>query len=56
MTTKAFMAWQAHWAEILSQFNFLIIYRLSATNYTNAFIRRKQDLDNQAAVKISLQT
>ena len=46
MTTKALTARQARWAEILSQFNFLIIYRLNATNCADIFIRYKQDLNN----------
>ena len=50
------MAQQAHQADILSQFNFLIIYRLGAINYADALIRRRQDLDNQTAAKILLRT
>ena len=56
ITTKAHIARSAHYTDTLSQFYFLIIYRIGATNYTDAFIRRKQDLDNQMAVKILLQT
>jgi len=32
------------------------MYRLGATNYVDALIRRKQDLDNQIAIKILLWT
>ena len=53
---KALIAQQARQAEVLSQFNFLIIYRPGATNYVDTFIRYKQDLDNQAVIKILLQT
>ena len=56
ITAKALMAQQARQADILSQFNFLIIYRPGAINHVDAFIRRKQDLGNQAAIKILLQT
>ena len=54
--TKALIAQQARQVDVLSQFNFLIIYRLGATNRIDALIRRKQDLNNQIAVKILLQT
>ena len=54
--TKALMAQQARQADILSQFNFLIIYRPGAINCMDTLIRRKQDLGNQAAAKILLQT
>ena len=50
------MAWQVRQTDILLQFNFLIIYRLGVINYMDALIRRKQDLDNQTAIKILLQT
>ena len=53
---KALTAQQVRQADILSQFNFLIIYRLGAINCADTLIRRKQDLGNQAAVKILLQT
>jgi hypothetical protein len=56
MTTKALTARQARWADILSQFNFLIMYRPGATNRADALIRREQDLGNQAAAKILLRT
>ena len=50
------MAWQAHQADVLSQFNFLIIYRPGTTNCANALIKQEQDLNNQIAAKILLQT
>ena len=56
MTTKALTAQQAYQADVLSQFNFIIIYKLGTTNCRDALIRRKQDLNNQIAVKILLQT
>ena len=56
ITIKALTARQARQADILSQFNFLIIYRLGAINCADAFIRQEQDLGNQAAIKILLQT
>ena len=42
--------------DVLSQFNFLIMYRPGTINRADAFIRHKQDLDNQTAAKISLWT
>ena len=56
ITTKALMAQQVCQVDILSQFNFLIIYRLGAINHIDTLIRRKQNLGNQAAIKILLQT
>ena len=56
MTTKALSARQARWAEILSQFNFQIMYKPGATNRADALTRREQELDNQMAVKIALRT
>jgi hypothetical protein len=32
------------------------MYRLGRTNYANALTRQEQDLENQAALKIALQT
>jgi len=54
MTTKALTARQARWAEILSQFNFQIMYKPGTTNRADALTRREQDLDNQLAAKIAL--
>ena len=54
--TKALTARQVRQADILSQFNFLITYRLGTINRVDALIRRKQDLDNQIAAKILLRT
>src|SRR5438045_1075668 len=56
MMTKALTAQQACWAEILSQFNFWIMYKPGATNHADALTRWEQDLDNQIAKKIALQT
>ena len=56
MTTKALLAWQARQAEILSQFNFKIMYRPSSTNQVDALTQREQDLDSQMAAKIALRT
>jgi len=50
------MAWQACWADVLSQYNFLIMYRPGAMNCADALIRHKQDLDDQIAAKILLWT
>ena len=36
MTTKALTAQQACWAEVLSQFDFQILYKLGATNRADA--------------------
>ena len=56
MTTKALTARQARWADVLSQFNFLIMYRPGATNRADALTRREQDLGDHTAAKISLRT
>jgi hypothetical protein len=56
ITIKTLTVQQTHWSEILSQFNFQIIYKPETTNCTDAFIKRKQNLDNQTAVKTDLQT
>ena len=56
MITKALTARQVHWADVLLQFNFIIIYRPGATNHADALIRRKQDLNDQIAAKILLRT
>ena len=43
-------------ADVLSQFNFMIIYRPGATNRADALTRREQDLNDQMAVKSLLWT
>ena len=53
---KALTAQQVCQADILSQFNFLITYKLGTINRADTLIRRKQDLDNQMAIKILLRT
>jgi len=56
MTTKALTARQARWAEVLSQFNFQIMYKPGSTNQADALTRREQDLENQLAAKIAIRT
>ena len=56
MTTKALTARQARWAEMLSRFNFQIMYKPGSTNCADALTRREQDLENQAAAKIAIRT
>ena len=56
MTTKALTARQARWAEILSQYNFLIKYKPGTMNHADALTRREQDSENQMAAKIALRT
>jgi hypothetical protein len=56
MTTKALTACQACWAEVLSQFNFQIMYKPGALNQADTLTRREQDLDNLTAAKTTLQT
>jgi hypothetical protein len=56
MTTKALSARQARWAEVLSQFNFQIMYNPGARNRADALTRREQDIDNQIAAKVALRT
>jgi hypothetical protein len=56
MSTKALTAQQARWSEVLSQYNFQIMYNPGKTNCADALTRRKQELDNQAALRIALRT
>jgi 3-phenylpropionate/cinnamic acid dioxygenase small subunit len=56
MTTKALTARQARWAEILSQYNFQVKYKLGSTNRADALTRREQDIDNQLVAKIAVWT
>ena len=56
MSTKALTARQARWSEVLSQYNFRIMYRPGKTNCADALTRRRQELENQAASKIALRT
>lgn len=55
MTTKALNARQARWAEILSEFNFLIKYRPGNSNMAaDALSRREQDVVPQDLTKSSI--
>ena len=56
MSTKALTARQARWSEVLSQYNFRIMYNPGKTNCADALTRRRQELENQAASKIALRT
>jgi hypothetical protein len=56
MSTKALTARQARWSEVLSQYNFQIMYNLRKTNCADALTRRRQELESQAASKIALRT
>ena len=42
--------------DVLSQFNFMIMYKPGATNRADALTRREQDLNDQMAAKTSLRT
>ena len=53
MTIKALIKRQARWAETLSRFNFIIIYKLNSQNKADPLTRRDQEIDSQMAVKIS---
>jgi len=53
MTIKALIKRQARWAETLSRFNFMIIYKLSSQNRADPLTRRNQEINSQMAVKIS---
>jgi len=53
MTTKALTGRQARWAETLSRFNFMIIYKPGSQNRADPLTRRDQEIDSQMAVKIS---
>ena len=56
MTTKVLTARQARWAEVLSRYNFQIMYRAGALNRADALTRREQDLDDLRTAKSSLRT
>ena len=56
MTTKALTARQARWAEILSEYNFLIRYKPGTTNRADALTRREQDSESQLAVKVAVRS
>src|ERR1700738_378118 len=56
MTTKALIARQARWAEVLSRYNFRIMYRLGALNQADALTRWELDTDALRSVKSSLRT
>jgi hypothetical protein len=53
MTIKALTRRQAHWAEILSYFYFMIIYKLGSQNRADPLTRRDQEMNSQLALKIS---
>jgi len=53
MTTKALTGRQARWAETLSRFNFMIMYKPGSQNRADPLTRRDQEMDSQMAVKIS---
>ena len=56
MTTKALTARQARWSEVLSQFDFRIMYKPGSTNQADALTRKEQDQENQIAIKIAIRT
>jgi transposase InsO family protein len=51
MTTKQLTSRQARWAEILSQFFFMIMYRSGKENIADALTRREQDVGPQDELK-----
>jgi len=53
MIIKALTGRQARWAETLSRFNFMIIYKPGSQNRADPLTRRDQEIDSQMAVKIS---
>ena len=53
MTTKALTGRQAHWAEILSRYNFIIMYKPGSQNRADPLTHRDQEMDSQMALKIS---
>ena len=53
MTTKALSARQARWAEILSRYNFKILYRPGSTNTTDPLTRIDTDTDTLNRTKDS---
>ena len=54
MTTKVLTARQARWAEVLSRYNFQIMYRPGVRNQVDALTRREQDSDASQDAKSSL--
>ena len=56
MTTKALTGRQARWAETLSRYNFMIMYKPGSQNRADPLTRRDQEMDSQMAVKISTRT
>jgi hypothetical protein len=46
MTTKALTGRQAHWAETLSRFNFIIIYKPGSQNRADPLTYRDQEIDS----------
>ena len=53
MTTKALSARQARWAEILSRYNFKILYRPGSTNTADPLTRMDTDTDTLNRTKDS---
>jgi len=53
MTTKALTGRQARWAETLSRFNFMIMYKPGSRNRADPLTRREQEIDSQRALAIS---
>jgi hypothetical protein len=51
MTTKTLTARQARWAEVLSNFDFKIIYKPGSSNKADPLSRQEDDLAGQSAVK-----
>ena len=54
MTTKALTARQARWAEVLSRYNFRIMYKPGAQNKADALTRRGQDADSLQSTKTTV--
>jgi len=54
MTTKALTARQARWAEVLSQYNFRIMYKPGKSNHVDALTCWEQDSDALQLAKSSL--
>jgi transposase InsO family protein len=57
MTTKQLSSRQAHWAEFLSQYSFIIMYRPGKENErADALTRREQDVGPQEQIKTEYRT
>jgi RNase H-like domain found in reverse transcriptase/Reverse transcriptase (RNA-dependent DNA polymerase)/Integrase zinc binding domain len=53
MSTKALTARQVRWAELLSMYHFIILYKSGSSNRVDALTRRDQEIVNSYSLKLS---